>query len=186
MPCQTKELICAFDLSLVATGFAVNINAGAYTIVSAETLNPPAKMTGIARLDWILTQVKHRTVGYTEPAVHFVVFEDLAFAAHDRNHERAGLATLIRHMLWENRIPFVLVAPTTLKKFTCGSGKADKSQMMLAVFKNWGVTPRNDNEADAIALLKLGEALVLPDNTHLPKYQQECLAVVRKSLQYII
>ena len=105
-----------------------------------------------------------------------VVMEDLAFAAHDLNHERAGLATLVRHSLWLEHIPYVLVAPTSLKKFVTGSGKAEKSQMMLAVFQHFGHTPANDNEADAIGLLYLGRMLageLKPQN----KAQQETLQV---------
>jgi Holliday junction resolvasome RuvABC endonuclease subunit len=143
-------------------------------------------MNGMPRLDWILKQIRSSVVtGYKEPSVNFVVFEDLAFAAHDRNHERAGLATLVRHMLWEEGIPYVLVAPTTLKKFVTGSGKADKSQMMLAVYKHWAITPANDNEADAIGLLQIGLALASPDSPSIPKYQQECLAVIRKNNPHI-
>ncbi len=110
-----------------------------------------------------------------------VIIEDMAFAAHDRNHERAGLAWMVRHMLWQYKIPYILVAPTTLKKFCTGSGKGDKSKMQLEVYKHWHIDCANDNEADAVGLLYMLRALVGIGSEQLNKAQQECLAVVRKN-----
>jgi Holliday junction resolvasome RuvABC endonuclease subunit len=161
--------ILALDLSLAATGFAQNYPSA----ITFGTLKPPKKMIGMERLDWILEQIPHEDA-------EIVIMEDLAFAAHDRNHERAGLATMVRHALWLRNIPYVLVAPTSLKKATSGSGKAEKSQMTMVVFKRWGFEAKNDNESDAISLLMLGMYLT-GEKEPATKAEQEVLKTVRAS-----
>ena len=165
--------LTAFDLSLSGTGWAQCIEGDG---LSTKTFTTKG-MNGVARLDWIVRQLE-QTVGQYPSDV--VIIEDMAFAAHDRNHERAGLAWMIRHMLWQLKIPYILVAPTTLKKFVTGSGKGDKSKMQLEVYKHWHIDCKNDNEADAVGLLYMARALFGLD-TNLTKPQLECLAVVRKN-----
>jgi crossover junction endodeoxyribonuclease RuvC len=134
------------------------------------------KLTGMDRLDWIRSEVYR----IAKPA-DLVVFEDLAFAAHDKNHERAGLAILVRHVLWKKGIDYLLVAPTTLKKFVTGSGKGEKSMMILHVYKRWGVEPTNDNEADAIGLLQIGRMMMGGSGVKYSKAQLEVKKVLDKN-----
>jgi len=166
--------ILALDLSLAGTGVA-SISSGEFLI---KTLKPPkTAKDGMGRLHWILDQIKIATV-QDKPSL--VVMEDMAYAARDRNHERAGLAYLVRYFLWGAKIPYVLVAPTSLKKFTTGSGKAEKSSVMMTVFKRWGVESKNDNEADAYSLLRIG--MVLTEQAKIEtKAQKETLATISKN-----
>ena len=175
MPAQGQKgrlNLVSFDLSLTGTG---TVSYSYRTIQSPATLTPPKGLVGVPRLDWILRQC-HSIV----PAYSLVIFEDLAFNAHDRNHERAGLATLVRWMLWRKKTPYILVAPTTLKKFGTGSGKGDKSRIQLEVYKRWHVECADDNQADAYILLRIGMALMGLDK-QLTKPQLDCLATIRKS-----
>jgi Holliday junction resolvasome RuvABC endonuclease subunit len=48
----------------------------------------------------------------------------------------------------------LIVAPTKLKKYTTGKGTAAKAEMLLAVYKKWGVTYADDNLADAYSLAR--------------------------------
>lgn len=48
------------------------------------------------------------------------------------------------------------VAPTTLKVYGCGNGSAGKHEMQDAVERRYGVTCRNDDEADALAAAAMG------------------------------
>jgi len=43
----------------------------------------------------------------------------------------------------------------TIKKFLTGGGKASKEDMMLAITLRTGIVPKDDNEADAIAIALL-------------------------------
>src|ERR1035438_9987268 len=98
--------VAAFDLSLTGTGFAEFSRwKSKLDTQTIETLAPPKKMIGMERLDWILNQVSSRV---TEVSTDLIVFEDLAFGARDLNHQRAGLATMIRHMLWKRGLlPYI-------------------------------------------------------------------------------
>lgn len=179
--------IVALDLSLIATGWAVNWNEakakqtkgyiGVPVKFGTVTLDKAVvKRGGIFRLARLVQTLKEKVVG-----AHFVVMEDLAFAARDRNHERAGLAYIIRYRLFLAEIPYVLIAPTTLKKFVTGAGNSEKSRMVLTVFKRWGIETANDNEADAIGLLQIGRMLTgayQPTN----KAEREVFSTVRAAL----
>lgn len=69
--------------------------------------------------------------------------------------EWGGVArlTLLMH-----GIPFIVVPPSTLKKFTAGSGNAKKDEMRLHVYKKWGFEHKSNDVVDAYALARFGEA----------------------------
>lgn len=69
-----------------------------------------------------------------------------------------------------------VVPPTSVKKFATGSGAAKKNEMLLAVYKRWGVEYKNDNLADAFVLAKIAQALSDPDARALAKFQEDVLA----------
>ncbi|MEW1675610.1 hypothetical protein AB0O47_20555 [Streptomyces noursei] len=48
----------------------------------------------------------------------------------------------------------LIVAPTKLKKYVTSKGTAAKAEMLLAVYKKWGVTYTDDNLADAYGLAR--------------------------------
>ena len=69
-----------------------------------------------------------------------MVIENNAFNA--MGSARSGLAELngiIKFWLWRRGIQYVLVAPTTLKKFILGTGKGEKSFIIREVFKAYCV-----------------------------------------------
>jgi crossover junction endodeoxyribonuclease RuvC len=47
------------------------------------------------------------------------------------------------------------VPPMTLKKFASGKGNAKKQEMLLQMYKRWGVEFSDDNAADSYALARL-------------------------------
>ena len=51
-------------------------------------------------------------------------------------------------------VPVKGFAVQTIKKFATGKGNADKEAVIAAV-RGWGFSPKDDNEADAIALSRL-------------------------------
>lgn len=52
------------------------------------------------------------------------------------------------------RTPLV-VPPLTLKKYATGKGTSKKQEMLLQIYKRWGVEFNDDNAADAYALARL-------------------------------
>lgn len=81
----------------------------------------------------------------------------------------------------------LIVPPTSLKKFVTGSGGAKKAQMLLGVYKKWGVEFADDNQADAFALEKFGFAYAYhtgmwhldPEPITLTKYEIEAIEAVK-------
>jgi crossover junction endodeoxyribonuclease RuvC len=47
------------------------------------------------------------------------------------------------------------VPPMTLKKYAAGKGNAKKQEMLLQIYKRWGVEFNDDNAADSYALARL-------------------------------
>lgn len=47
------------------------------------------------------------------------------------------------------------IPPMTLKKYATGKGTAKKQEMLLQIYKRWGVEFNDDNAADAYALARL-------------------------------
>ena len=58
----------------------------------------------------------------------------------------------------ETRFP-VLVPPMTLKKYAAGKGNAKKQEMLLQMYKRWGVEFNDDNAADSYALARLAAGI---------------------------
>lgn len=142
--------VIGLDLSLRNTGIAHGNG-------DVETFSPEADGTahyGIVRLCEIRDHVGSIVVGATD--LELVVVEALAFDGHDTKREQAQLAGLIRCLLYDVNIPFVLVAPATVKKYATGSGKASKLEMIRAADKRLGYVGASDNEADALWLRAIG------------------------------
>ena len=69
------------------------------------------------------------------------------------SHVYGGFQATLTAYCDEHAIPYESVPVGTIKKFACGSGNANKADMMKAA-KDAGFAPCDDNEADAIHLLR--------------------------------
>lgn len=75
----------------------------------------------------------------------------------------AALRLMVRHRLWRLGIPFALVAPSTLKLYVTGHGRASKPEMVKALDDRHGTALRTVkvkdgryDMADAMALAAMG------------------------------
>jgi len=86
-------------------------------------------------------------------------FEDVYFEeirrhlGTDAAHVYGGMLAHLTAWCEERGIPYEGVPVGTIKRFATGTGNAPKD-LMLAVARSWGYEPKNDNEADALCLLK--------------------------------
>ena len=69
------------------------------------------------------------------------------------------LSALVRLTIYDRftgdlRFP-LKIPPMTLKKFAAGTGKAKKAEMLLKVYKRWGVEFTEDNACDSYALARI-------------------------------
>ena len=70
------------------------------------------------------------------------------------------LAAIVKLELYERDKIFPLqVSPMTLKKFAAGKGNAKKQEMLMQMYKRWGVEFSDDNAADSYALARLVSGL---------------------------
>lgn len=53
------------------------------------------------------------------------------------------------------------VPPMTLKKYAAGKGNAKKQEMLMQIFKRWGIEFNDDNAADSYALARLASGNAL-------------------------
>jgi hypothetical protein len=90
--------------------------------------------------------------------LHTITFEDYGpinrFAG--KITQRAELCGIIKyHALAIWKVPVLMLAPTSLKSFATGKGKASKDDMMRAAHK-YGYYPETHDEADAFHAARLG------------------------------
>lgn len=147
--------IVGLDLSLTSTGMSDGLDHRA--------VQTDASLCMEERLSNISGEVG----AFTRDA-DLAVIEGPAFSRVGPGHEElAALRYMVRVGLWRRRVPFALVSPTSLKKFTTGNGKATKQQMQAAVqaahgvdFSNVLVKDGRYDRVDAFALRAMGAARV--------------------------
>ena len=70
--------------------------------------------------------------------------------------ELSATVRLAIHSYFKDERKYPLkVPPMTLKKFAAGKGNAKKQEMLLQIYKRWGMEFLDDNAADAYALARL-------------------------------
>lgn len=60
------------------------------------------------------------------------------------------------------RVP-LQIPPMTLKKYATGKGNAKKQEMLMQIYKRWGIEFNNDNAADSYALARLASGSSISD-----------------------
>lgn len=175
------------DLSLTKTGYAVVNNEG--IVLSSGIIkskpggdHPIDETQRIVKIAEEVMQTIDRVLPKTNPSI--VCIEGLAFSARNTSSlvQLAGLNYLVRALLNQFKWNFIIVCPTTLKKFITGSGKGDKDQMQMAVYKNYGHESLDNNECDAYALSVCGLALLGKPLKKMIKPQEEVIQLLKKQL----
>lgn len=179
-------IIVGLDLSLVKTGIAI-VKDDSNVLYSGLIKSKP---TGDKPIDEV-----RRIVKIAEDVVQkidellpekdpdLVVIEGPAFMAIGTSLVQLGaLSYLVRILLNEFKWPFLIVAPTTLKKFITGSGKGDKDMMLMAVYKNYGFEAIDNNTNDAYCLSVCGLAVLGKPLNKLTKPQGEVVDLLKKQM----
>lgn len=165
------------DLSLTGTGVVV-LNDGKLDAQTSIKSSKTGKKHSdeIERLRTIVSDIMEY-VDEHKPDV--AVIEGIAFMAKNTTAlaQLAGLNYMVRSALVDRDIPFLIVAPTSLKKFVTGSGNAPKDTIMLEIYKRWHVTLLDNNIADAYALAQVGLA-VSDSERKITKFQKEVIDLI--------
>lgn len=164
--------VVGLDLSLTATGVADE--AGARIIRTGN-------MRGPERLKYIGSQVDRICLGkdYLEIKADVVVMEGYAHDARFRGPQMGELGGVIKVCLYQRGIPFVVVPPSTLKKFATNKGNAPKDAVLSeAVRMNSDIN--DNNAADAYFLRLMGLAHYEQRDVIAPAFR----AAVLKSIEW--
>ena len=172
------------DLSLVGTGLVIVVNG---KLVAGKLIR--SKPSGdlprneLIRIRDIVGDIadfleKHRT------QLNIACIENLAFMARNTTAlvQLSALNYMTRALLFDHGIPFVMVAPTSLKKFITGKGNSDKNVMMMQIYKDYGHTFLDDNLADGFALAAVGTALLEKPINKITQAQEEVLGLLKKQI----
>lgn len=171
--------ILGIDASLTHLGYII-LKEG--NILTSGTYKP--KLRGIERLVEIYDWFSKLCVDYE---VGMMAIEGYAYAPKIIAHsfELVEVGGVLKLLFCQRGIPYIVVAPTTLKLYATGSGKSHKSEMMLHVFKRWDVELNNEHEIDAYALAQLCTAIwqIKSNQTQqqiLPEYQRRAVTTILK------
>lgn len=86
-----------------------------------------------------------------------VAIEGYAFGATQTAHMAGELGGAIRLTLDQYGYTPLVVAPAALKKYAIGKGNAKKDEVILGVYKNWGVEFSDNNMADSYVLARIAQ-----------------------------
>lgn len=105
------------------------------------------------RIEWLRKKVK-ANIRKFQPSI--IVIEGHSFGSQGRAKTvLSELAGVIKNQILRLDMIYVVVAPTSLKKYATGNGKASKVEMIHAA-KQFDRTLGTDDEADALHLARLG------------------------------
>lgn len=133
------------DQSLNATGlWLITLEGG---LVDRATVDPEHRK-GVERLAF----VKNRAQSFlAHGEVKFVAFEGYSYNSVGRVFELGEVGGVLKLLMFEQGINFVVVPPASLKKFAVGNASAEKTAMIEAA-KQAGADVADDNQADAFFL----------------------------------
>lgn len=150
-------IIVGIDPSLTSTGIAFHTGTTEHaetTLVrtAGNVFKDPPHITR-ARIRTIRTRVLDLIPRNT----HIVAIEGRSFGHNQAGtDQRVHLGYLIADGCDHLGIPTVQIPPTTLKKWICDNGNANKSDVYAATKKMWPTTHiPNDDAADALCLATL-------------------------------
>lgn len=161
------------DLSLVETGVvALNGEEIILQKVIKSKKDGDLPIDELKRLMWIVNEIKELMLDF-QPDLVLVENPAMGYGQSKTTSlmQLIGLNYLVKKTIHDEGFPFVMVTPTTLKKFVTGKGNAPKDILMLETYKRYGVTLLNNNENDAFCLAKIGQELL--ESNEIPKFQEE-------------
>jgi len=181
---MTKNNIISIGLDLSLTGTGVVVLKNGKIIKQKLIKSKPAGDKPVDELKRILKIINEIELVLSEELYGIAVIEGLAFMVRNATAlvQLSALNYMIRAVLLKKNIPFIIVAPTSLKKFITGDGKSKKDVILMEVYKRYGVTIFDDNEADAYGLAQIGLALLGGNTKKTTAKQNEVIKLLSKQL----
>lgn len=148
---QKSQTILALDLG-TKTGWAL-FNQKGKIISGTQDFKPQRFIGGGMRYlqfkNWL------EEINQLHGNIDQIYFEEVRrHLGVDAAHAYGGFLAHLTAWCEEKQIPYLGIAVGTIKKHITGKGNANKSEIINAV-TDLGFNPKDDNEADAIAILDL-------------------------------
>lgn len=134
------------------------------------------KLSGLERCSSIAGAILE-VVDEHKPSV--AVIEGYGYANSNTLVTLVEIGTVVRYFLRQIGMPYIVVAPNSLKKFVTGKGTASKELIILHVFQRWGYSATTNNIADAYGLAMMGGALY--GKVTMPKAHSDALVSIRRA-----
>jgi Holliday junction resolvasome RuvABC endonuclease subunit len=168
-----RPSVLGLDLSLTATGIAYR--DGSTGTVKTRPADGDRRLLIIAEAVRVAVGGEHIGLG---PAPDLAVIEDIpqnSFAAKPISMVHG----VVRTVLLEAGVPYVLITAATLKAYATGKGSGDKVPMAMAAYKRAGMEFPDDNQCDAwwlraAGLDRLGHPLVPMPATQRARLDKAC------------
>lgn len=140
--------ILAIDQSLTNTGYWYDENKNGNIITSNSDL-----ITQTQKISFIKNQIVSICNNLNPD---FIIIEGYSYGSRNTKFTfTAGeLGGAIKLWCYENNLKLEIVPPTIIKKFITGKGNSKKNQMLLNIYKKYGIEIKDDNIADAFSLNK--------------------------------
>lgn len=164
------------DASLTGTGVCVlkTEKGSIQQILEVGTIK--TKLFGVPRLQYIRDTVKALIIKYPIP----VFIEGYSFGSKGSSvYDLGELGGVLRVMLYENKITYKEIPPSTLKKYISGKGNAKKEIMLEQTYRKFGFGSeilKDNDQVDAFCLAVMG-ANCLYYQQDPAKYSKEHRAV---------
>ncbi len=172
------------DLSLTGTGLVILNEKG--KMIKHELIK--SKKTGdkpSLELDRIM-EIRAKIFNSIDSVVKdedycYVAIEGVAYGVNKTTSliQLAALNYMVREWLSYNEWEFVIVAPTSLKKYITGKGNIHKEMMLMETQKKYKISFEDNNTCDAFGLAIMVYSLMNP-NYQLTKFQQEAINLIKK------
>lgn len=174
-------IVVALDLSLTSTGVAYGDTSDLQSVRFA-TIKTPSVM-GARRLASIIDAIE----SYLD-SVHpvLVAMEGYAMGVgrSGRVFDIGELGGVVKLTLFNRRIPYLIVPPSSLKLYVTGNGRAEKDEVMGVLKKWFKVKFKTSDEADAFGLFLLSEyrRKFLTGTRQWTGFDAECAGAKRKAI----
>ena len=159
----------------VAIGIDQSLTGFALTILNVDAPDQfktwvyKSDYRGVQRLDDISKWLTSKLRTVEDDYIQDIAMEGTVLASHSAL-VLGELAATVKLTLWlyfrdydhqdHLRTP-LQIPPMTLKKYAAGKGNAKKQEMLMQIFKRWGIEFNDDNAADSYALARLASGNAL-------------------------
>ena len=152
------SIYVGLDCSLTGTGVAI-LDEDTPVLLDIIKTTPEKFKDEMSRMIYIRDMILSKI----PPNVELIGIEDTFVPFNSRGIGAAlslsRLAGIIRAGLYEAGFKYLVIQPTSLKKFVLGKGVGEKDTLMLEVLSRWGIKIAENNISDAFCMAKFVQAV---------------------------